>query len=239
VRDVRIALGVSSIIELYRAHTYEDKEPETLTWIERNMAPGDVLYDIGANIGLYSLYAAARGVRVYAFEPESLNFARLNRNIIRNSLSERVLAYCVGISDITGFDRLSLNSVEAGAALHQIGGDAGEAVEPARAPAHVQGAVTVTVDELHSRFGLPFPTHVKIDVDGLEARVVTGAFETLGDARLKSLLIEIQEDVASKSLVDSLTGAGLLVAERVETAQGFHNYVLRRGTTSSPSVPGA
>src|SRR5688572_2023380 len=76
----------------WRVQTLYTKEPDTIAWINR-MKPGDVLFDVGANMGQYSLLAAQRGVRVHAFEPEAQNFALLVRNIIVNNLTDPVTAW--------------------------------------------------------------------------------------------------------------------------------------------------
>jgi hypothetical protein len=57
VRDVNIKVGVSSPIELFRCETYESKEPETLDWID-SFTEEEIFFDIGANIGIYTLYAS-------------------------------------------------------------------------------------------------------------------------------------------------------------------------------------
>ena len=77
VRGLSIDLLVTSEIEHYRADTYASKEPDTLDWLDAELNDEDVFFDIGANIGVYSLYAAAlnAGCRVFAFEPEAQNFA--------------------------------------------------------------------------------------------------------------------------------------------------------------------
>ena len=58
-------------------HTFQDDEPETISWIDAEIEPGDVVWDVGANIGLYACYAAKAGARVLAFEPSGLNFGLL------------------------------------------------------------------------------------------------------------------------------------------------------------------
>lgn len=82
----------------WRAATFFDKEPETLGWIQ-GFGPGETMLDVGANVGLYSLYAAHRGHRVLALEPESQNFALMNENIHLNGLVSRVTAYCLALSN--------------------------------------------------------------------------------------------------------------------------------------------
>ena len=79
--------------------TIFSKEPTTIPWLEAIRAD-ETLVDIGANIGLYSIYAAAyTGCRVYAFEPEALNYAELNKNVFVNDLHGRVSAFCIAMSD--------------------------------------------------------------------------------------------------------------------------------------------
>jgi len=55
------------------------------------LRPGDLVLDIGANQGFFSCYAAQKGARVIAFEPDQTSFAMLQRNLARNNLSARVI----------------------------------------------------------------------------------------------------------------------------------------------------
>lgn len=223
VRGHAIKIVTESDLERFRARSYGTKEPETLDWIERYFRAGDVMYDVGANIGLYSLFAARRldgQCRVYAFEPEALNYADLNRNIHLNGLSGTVIPCCLAITDALRFDRFFLNPSDAvagngdgglvpGSALHTFG-VAEDFRHRAFAAVHQQGMVGVHIDHLWSAWGLDFPNHIKIDVDGLEARVVAGASQTLADGRLKSALVEISADsVHERQIVETLLAAGL------------------------------
>lgn len=220
-----ILLEVGSEIEQFRASTYSTKEPETLEWIQRYFRTGDVMYDIGANIGLYSLFAAKHlksQCKVYAFEPEALNFASLNTNIYLNELSRVVVPCCVAVADKLSFapfylhpnvyaeDRLGEGLV-AGSALHsfdRLDGPDGETFEPI----HEQGAVGISLDELWEDFHLDFPNHIKIDVDGTEEKIIAGGSKTLRDPRLKSILVEISTYKGEKDpIVVSLTEAGFHV----------------------------
>jgi FkbM family methyltransferase len=223
-------------IARWRAETLFTKEPDTIEWI-RGFAPHDVFVDIGANVGMYSIWAAAsRGVRVYAFEPESQNFALLNRNIVANGLSERVTAFCLALSDESGFSLLHLGAFATGGSGHTLGAELDHHLRP-RPSAHAQGCVASTLDELVARGVLPVPTHVKIDVDGLEHKVIGGCRATLKDARLKSVLIEINSGLAEhRNIVEELLALGfryseeqVLAARRSEGAfAGVGNYVFQR-----------
>ena len=79
IDGLSIAIRVSTPNEYHRADIYATKEPETIEWLRENLRDGDVFYDVGANIGLYSLYAAKlrAACRVFALEPESQNFGKL------------------------------------------------------------------------------------------------------------------------------------------------------------------
>ena len=101
-----------------RNQTYAKKEPETLSWIE-SFDKGSVLWDIGANIGLYSLYAAkVRNCNVVAFEPSVFCLEFLARNIWLNDLHEQITIVPNALSDTTQTNLLTLYSREWG--NHQI-----------------------------------------------------------------------------------------------------------------------
>lgn len=73
----------------WRVDSLFEKEPITIQWIGE-LAAGEVLVDVGANVGMYTIWAAkTRGARVFAFEPEAQNYALLNRNIVLNNLGAR------------------------------------------------------------------------------------------------------------------------------------------------------
>ena len=165
-------------------------EPETIDWIS-HFDPEDIYLDIGANIGLYSLWATvSRHVQCYAFEPESLNYSILTRNIIYNDLGDRLIAYPAAIGDKSGFDQLHLTIFEYGETCHALGKKLNYANEPFE-PVFSQGCYTTTIDELISSQTIPVPNHIKIDVDGIENEIIEGARQTLKTPNLRSLLIEV------------------------------------------------
>ena len=168
---------------LWRVQTFDTKEPETVKWL-KSFKPNDVFVDIGANMGLYTVFAAVFSkAQVFAFEPEAQNFALLNRNIEFNEIGDRVTAWCCALSNTTGGDRLYLSSTMAAQSGHTFGAEVGPTLEPRRA-AFVQGSVAYTLDELVASESIPVPNHVKIDVDGIEHLVVEGASQTFADQDL-------------------------------------------------------
>lgn len=183
-----IRFAAPNMVTRHRACTLFEKEPETIEWINE-FVPGDVLLDVGANVGTYSIYAGARGIRVVAVEPESGNFALLNRNISLNALDRTISAYCIGLGDQSGLFDLNLSTTQSGNSQHQLG-EATDFSGAPFSPAFRQGAVGFTMDALIEATGIT-PNHVKIDVDGLEAAVIRGGSATLVSPDLRSILIEL------------------------------------------------
>lgn len=177
-------------IPLWRAETLLTKEPETIEWID-SFNQGDVLWDIGANVGVYSLYAALKpDVHVLAFEPAVVNCYALNRNIELNKLDGKISSFCIAFSNGTSLDSFYMASTEIGGALHGFA----EAVDWQGKPFNAnfkQGMIGFSIDDFIERFRPPFPNHIKIDVDGIENRIIRGARRTLRDDRLRSLLVEL------------------------------------------------
>ncbi|MGE5616783.1 MAG: FkbM family methyltransferase, partial [Bacillota bacterium] len=191
----------------------------------------------GANVGMYTVWAAkTRGARVFAFEPEAQNYALLNRNIMLNGLMDRVTAYCMGLSDQPGLSVLHMHDLRIGGSCHAMG----EALGPLREKMDVrfrQGSIAGTVDELVAARAMPAPTHIKIDVDGFEPKVIAGARGTLAGPGVRSLLIETNQNLEDhRAMVHELESLGFRYdpaqvgrAERKEgNFKGVAEYVFRR-----------
>lgn len=211
--------------ELWRAGHYHNKEPDTLDWIDTYFKEGDVIYDIGSNIGQYSLYAAKTlkgNAQMLAFEPEALNFAKLNRNILLNNLGNTLTAYPIAVSDTTGIDHFYSKAFKTGAALHALGRAITQG-EREFEPHNRQGIMAVSLDDLTGKYNAPFPTHIKVDVDGIEDRIVKGAYNTLRDPRLKTFLIEVyMHKTMANDIKKAFFSAGLQLsnADTVDFSEG-------------------
>lgn len=230
-RDPPIRLHVASRMEHQRATTFHGKEPDTIQWLDR-LAPGDLFVDIGANIGVYSLYAAMRrGARVFAFEPGAQNFAALNRNIHLNGANDKVLAFPIAASDSAGATVLNLSRFEVGGSHNSVDEPIGEGGDRFR-PAFVQGAVADRLDALLGAWdGAPVPRFVKIDVDGIEPRVVAGMGDLLADKRLEEILIEMNpEEENGRRILDLLAPHGFAAGPPAWTKNGRGNHIFRRET---------
>jgi FkbM family methyltransferase len=230
IQGTDMVFDANEELHLLRAEWLETKEPETLAWID-GFAPGEVLYDIGANIGVFSVYAALhRNCDVYAFEPEAKNYACLAKNLYLNGLGRRVKALNLGLHDRTAVEYLQLHGMESGAALHALG----EAVDWRKErfqPKFEQSVMAFALDEFVERFAIPLPNHVKLDVDGNEPKIIVGGRRTFSNPALKSLLIEMNEN--DKALIDLIESCGLKLDSRTRTAttsryQDTYNAVFRR-----------
>lgn len=200
--------SIENELTLGRANTLFSKEPETIEWID-TFSKEDILYDIGANIGLYTIYAAVNNSRVFAFEPEAQNYALLNKNIYLNNLSDKVTALNIALSDSYLLDKLYMPDFIAGGALNNFG-DNKDWNKNKFEYVFKQGMISFSLDSLIKSFNIDFPNHIKIDVDGLESKIIQGALNTLKDNRLKSLLVELNDKLPEdQELIDIIQSCGL------------------------------
>src|SRR5687768_1958535 len=140
-----------------------NEEPETLEWIDTFVKPGETLWDIGANIGFYSLYAALDPqVTVYAFEPSALNFSLLIEHIHLNDLDRNINPLCVALGNETKIGHLKMNEFSTGHA----GNGLDKAMTQFREfqPVFSQAVPAFTTDDFRRIFHLRAPDHIKLDV---------------------------------------------------------------------------
>jgi len=188
-QQFRITTGTEH--ETFRAFTFFTKEPETLAWIDA-FAADSVLFDVGANIGIYSLYTAATKTRarVFSFEPDSQSFASLCKNIAINGF-ENVTPFPFALSNEVCLGSLHVSTLAAGAGAAALGEDYSHMNIHGRDVAR-QGVFVASLDHLVFELDLPFPHYIKIDVDGIEKKILEGGRRVLRDGRLKGLLVELQ-----------------------------------------------
>lgn len=203
----------------WRAETLLSKEPETIEWID-GFAPNTVFWDVGANVGVYSLYAARRrDIRVMAFEPSAANYHILSKNIEINEMGSAISGLCIAFSDKSEVGYLNMSNTMPGGALSCFGQSqetyavCGKTYEVS----FNQGMIGFTIDDFIEKFSPPFPNHLKIDVDSIEDKIIAGAAKTLKNIQLKSVLIELdtEEKDYCKRVISALENAGLkLVSDR-------------------------
>lgn len=191
VEGSRLVFTAESFLELSRSQ--EIAEGWTAHWV-RNLPRGSVLWDVGANIGVFSLLAAENPnvEAVVAIEPAYFNYAAILRNAILNKLTGKVVALPIGLGEETGERQFKLQNLKPGGSMHAFG-DIYAFRDRSVDPAATYGCLCYRLDDLVAMPGLRFPTHIKIDIDGNEGSVLRGGDKTFADPRLHGLQIEVMD----------------------------------------------
>lgn len=188
-----IRFHCDSEIARIRAMGALDREPDTISWID-GFSPEDIFMDIGSNVGVFTLYAAVvRGAQVIACDPLPQNHRALNQNAVINGVSEQITAICAAVSDRPSISALMIPAIAdtAGGA----GATFGESYDNYQREIDISyrlNTIGVSVDDLVERFGMAVPNHIKMDIDGIQDKVIAGAANTLKNPALKSLMLELQ-----------------------------------------------
>jgi FkbM family methyltransferase len=214
IKNGNFTFHCDSSIEEWRAETMFTKEPGTIAWLQNNIRPGDVFWDVGANIGVYSLFAASRGAEVYAFEPHVGSAAALLRNISVNRLTDKIHLVCLALDSRAGMVPFYYSSKTAGASGNQLHMPVGEDGKTFSANA-VELKLTAAGDELK----LPAPQLVKIDTDGNEYAVLGGMRQRL--CQVRTVQVETRKaDVTLHLHEELLANCGLHLDHRHYTSTG-------------------
>jgi len=224
-QGVDLTFYVPNRVNYFRVDTFSTKEPETLEWID-SIPRGSVVWDVGANVGLYTCYAAkARGCRVVAFEPSVFNLDLLARNVFLNGLTDQVTIVPLPLSDALTTSTLNMSSTEWGAALSSFGQTYGQDGLPL-AKIFEFKTIGITMAGAVNLLKIAQPDYVKMDVDGIEHLILKGGGKILQNT--KGMLIEINEEF-EKQRMDSacyLNKAGLVLKEKRHSDM-FENSVYK------------
>ena len=181
----------------WRVKTFFSKEPETLEWIDSfNNKENSIFWDIGANIGLYSIYNSLKNTnsKTIAFEPSTSNLRVLSRNISINNFEEKIKILPVPLTNKeNSFLIMNEHDFIEGGALNSFGEKynfEGKIFE-SKMKYQVFGT---TINYLLDSKILEVPDYIKIDVDGIEHLILDGGDKYLKNKKIKSLSIEINEN---------------------------------------------
>ena len=163
---VKLKFAVPNSVSNWRADSFSTKEPETLEWID-SMPKGSIVWDIGANVGIYSCYAAKhRKCRVFSFEPSVFNLELLARNIFLNELTELVTIVPLPLSDELSLNSLNMTSIAWGGAMStfaQSYGHDGETMQKV----FVIPTIGLSMVDARGLLRISQPDYIKMDVDGI------------------------------------------------------------------------
>lgn len=216
-QETTLTFAVPNKLNGFRVKSFSSKEPETLQWID-SIPRGAVVWDVGANIGLYSCYAAkARDCQVFAFEPSVFNLELLARNIYLNGLTDKIIIVPLPLSDAMSVSTLNMTTTEWGGALSTFGQDYGWDGLRMR-PVFKFQTIGVSGADAVQLLRVPQPSFIKIDVDGIEHLVLRGAKAVLSN--VDGVLIEINDGFHEQAehCQRLLLGAGLVLKEKRHSA---------------------
>ncbi len=200
----------------WRARTFHTEEPETIAWLD-SIGPNDCYWDIGANVGLYACYVAKFcKAKVVACEPEAQNYALLTDNMVLNGAQFDALP--IAVHDERGIGPLHVPYLTKSGAYNTFGSGSGW---------YEQQVFASSVDDLVAEFRLPYPTHIKIDVDGNEPVILAGAKEALKKAR--SVLVEVNGS-AGADMCGLMHANGFKIVSRAPCSRSktAHNVIFSR-----------
>lgn len=201
--------------ERRRAERMFVKEKGTISWLDREIRPDDVFFDIGANIGVYTIFGASRiGSQgsVYAFEPHIPNAASLIQNIMLNGLQERIKLVTSALTNGQRFDNFNYQSLTGASSTSQFGRSEYEG--ESFVPVFVEIKHGCAIDFLIATGAIPYPDVIKIDVDGLDFEVLDGMRELLRSFKPpRSIQVELGSD-SKKPILDILGSSGYSLVEK-------------------------
>jgi FkbM family methyltransferase len=177
-----------------------------------------VLWDVGANIGLYSVYAAkARRCQVWAFEPSVFNLELLARNVAMNGLTGCVCIVPLPLSDALSVSQMRMTTTDWGGAMSTFGREFGWDGATLRQVFEFR-TLGLSMDDAAERLGVPLPEYLKMDVDGLEHFILKGGRRTLSHVR--EVLIEVNDDFTEQAqqCAALLAEAGLRLEQKRQSA---------------------
>lgn len=225
---LKLTLTIPNRLCRWRADTFSSKEPETLEWIDQ-IPSGANFWDIGANIGLYSVYAAKKSkCKVWSFEPSVFNLELLARNIYLNDLTTDVCIVPIALSDKLGSSKMQLTTTVWGGALSTFGEEFGWDGNAIKKVFEFQ-TIGLSMEDALTRLNIPNPGYIKIDVDGLEHFILKGGKLVL--SKINEILIEINDDFQEQAdqCRAILTECGLTLKEKRQSdmiganTNGFQN----------------
>ena len=194
-----------------RIMTFSKKEPDTLEWIDSQKDNG-YFFDIGANIGIYSIYnSIVNSGKTYCFEPSGFNTLQLMKNINLNNLQENIIVITNPLAAEDNISSLFLNKLDTGASEVFFGRKVYSEVKKKndkKEDGFFVNCFGISIDTLLEKKIIPIPNYIKIDVDGSEEDILKGAKRTLIHNDCRSILIEVNNLISSLETENFLNECG-------------------------------
>ena len=227
INEDEVSFFAPNKITNWRLNTIFSKEPETLEWIDGFKDEGFIFWDIGANIGLYSIYNSLKYKKstTISFEPSSSNLRILTRNISINNLENRIKVIPIPLSNKENtFQNMNEGAFIEGGALNTFGEKfnfEGKKFEPEMK----YSVIGTTINYLVESKILQVPDYIKIDVDGIEHLILEGGDKVLDNTKIKSLSIEINENFSDQytKVLKSMNEYGFKMTQKTNSIENVTN----------------
>ena len=202
IDNKQVSFFCPSSTTLYRVESLYTKEPETLNWLKNfKEFNGKKInfWDIGANIGIYSIYAAIKfkNIEIICFEPSTSNTRTLSRNISINNLYDKIKIFPLALSDkeniISFFNETKFGEGSSISSFNSQLDEVGNLLDKERIK-NQYNIFGTSIDYLLMNTILDCPNYIKIDVDGIEHLILNGAKLLLSNNNLRELSIEMNPD---------------------------------------------
>ena len=188
--SVKLVFYSPNRINRFRIETFSSKEPETLRWME-NFEENSVFWDIGANVGLYTCYAAKlKNTRVYAFEPSIFNLEILTKNVFLNRLSNNVTIVPFPLTNKLKETEFKMTSADWGSSASTFGEDYKHDGSKIKKEFNYK-MLGISMNDCVNVLKMKQPDYIKMDVDGIEHLILEGGNQIL--KKTKSVLVEIDD----------------------------------------------
>ena len=195
-----IKLFTPNYLTHWLARDFFKKEPETISWINNfykfKTNKKIKFWDIGANIGVYSIYAGKKykNIEIVSFEPSTSNLRILSRNISINNLEKKIKIFQIPLGELPHkFEIFRESKFGEGESLNSYASDFDFEGKKIKSTNKYQIYGT-NINQLIKNKVLEVPNFIKIDVDGIEHLILKGGSEVLKSRNLKSISIELNEN---------------------------------------------
>ena len=219
----------SNKTEIQRATSLWLKKPGTMQWLDSNLKSGDIFLDIGANMGVYTLAAAHRignSGKVYAIEPHKPSAITLMQNIKLN-LFNNIEILTIPVTDKFKVGKFNYKNFSSALTGSQFNSKKTNSNQEAFVPVIQEIIVAFSIDMLIQIKALRTPNIVKIDVDGIEDKILLGMKKTLLSSN-KPRSIQVELNVGKQIKIEKfLKSVGYNLVSRHLTYNG--NLKLQEG----------
>jgi FkbM family methyltransferase len=222
-KNVKMIFCTPNALCYFRAKTFSVKEPETIKWIDKFVS-NSIFWDIGANVGLYSIYAGKKGHKIISFEPSFFNLESLSRNINLNNLNENVIVFPLALNDKTLLSKFHLSNIIWGSAHSTFDKKFISSGENMNIKFSYK-TLGVKIDEIIKIFNMKQPRYIKIDVDGIEHLILKGGKKTIG--KTKSILIEVSKKFEAHhyTILNILNSLGFKLKNEFGSEKYYKNQI--------------